>query len=176
MNKTPNVLFWVKMGNGGNSALVTLSRTNAFYPGDVVTGVLHLDIPTPIDSCGIFLKLTGKEYVHWSEQHSSGSGKRRRTHTVHYYGGSSLFKLTLPIKDSPCSSLSGQFEYPFEFQLPSDIPGSFEYRSGAVTGYILYKLKGVLARPGWFKSDIKHRVYINVLSKPNLAVQRRLTF
>ena len=162
------------MGNGGNSAFVTLKSVNAFYPGDRVSGVLHLDIATAIECTGINLKLSGKEYVHWTEQRSSGSGKHRRTHTVHFNGVRQLFNFVLPIQEFRQAGFAGQYEFPFEFTLPEGIPGTFNFMQGSVTGLINYKLKGFCGVAGFLKSNIKHTLALNVLSRPMSMPQRML--
>ena len=40
---------------------------------------------------GVRLKFEGKAYVHWTEQHSTGSGKHRRTTTRHYSASENYF-------------------------------------------------------------------------------------
>jgi hypothetical protein len=153
------------MGNGGNSALITLNSPNVFYPGDQVSGTVQLEIPKPIDITAILIRFTAKEYVHWSEQRTSGSGKHRRTHSVHFYGGHEMFNLEFPIQEVAVSGFVGQFAFPFVFTLPHNIPGSFLYE-GAATGSITYKLKAVVNRASMFKSDIKNSISLNVLSRP----------
>ena len=40
---------------------------------------------------GIYLDLVGAARVHWTERHTSGSGKNRRTRTVHYSANETYF-------------------------------------------------------------------------------------
>lgn len=40
---------------------------------------------------GVRLKFEGKAYVHWTEQHRTGSGKHQRTTTRHYSASENYF-------------------------------------------------------------------------------------
>ena len=44
---------------------------------------------------GVRLLFSGSAYVHWTEQHSTGSGKNRRTETRHYSASESYFNFEL---------------------------------------------------------------------------------
>ena len=82
---------------------------------------------------------TGKSYCHWSETKGSGDNKR----TVHYTGREKIFELKIVLCGSPNSGSrmvlpAGQTNYPFMFQVPQNIPSSFE----GSRGYIRYEMKG----------------------------------
>ena len=44
---------------------------------------------------GVSLRFEGKANVHWTEQHTTGSGKSRRTETRHYYAHEDYFNFDL---------------------------------------------------------------------------------
>lgn len=53
------------MGTGNS---VYLQTDKAVYlPGEMVTGTIYLNIETPVESDGLFLKITGLEETSWTE-------------------------------------------------------------------------------------------------------------
>ena len=74
-----------------------------------------------------------------------------------------IFKFAMPVS-GPCM-LAGQYAFPFRFQLPANLPGTFSF-SGRVIGRIEYKIKGLVEVAGLLKSDIKHTVSLHVIERP----------
>uniref|UniRef100_A0A1I8FDD5 Arrestin_N domain-containing protein n=1 Tax=Macrostomum lignano TaxID=282301 RepID=A0A1I8FDD5_9PLAT len=72
----------------------------------------------------VYASLHGSSNVHWSESRSSGSGKSRRSRTVHYRSEEIYIDQTwpyIPSSDGPLASTSipAEFLYPVDFQLPA---------------------------------------------------------
>ena len=90
------------------------------------------------------LYFQGKSYCHWSER--KGAGNRHtgnNNHIVHYTGREKIFELKMVLCGSPNSGSrmvlpAGQTNLPFMFQVPANVPSSFE----GSKGYIRYEMKG----------------------------------
>lgn len=49
----------------------------------------------------------------------------------------------------------GNYTYPFQFQIPENIPSSYEGTSYGVTAYVRYQLKGTIDKPWKFDHTTK---------------------
>nr|CAB3223206.1 arrestin domain-containing protein 3-like [Phallusia mammillata] len=127
-----------------------------YVPGDFVAGNLIIESNDSMDFKKIEVKFKGQAYVHWSESHGSGDNRR----TEHYSARETYFKLGVVLMDSSRSPkiAAGRNVYPFQFQLPNNLPSSFEVSGG----YVRYMIKGKIDRSGIF-SDIKTMVLFTVL-------------
>jgi len=151
------------MGNAistGNSSHVQVLNP-VCMPGDLVSGSLLINLLSPVNCTGIYLKISGKEYVHWSEERGSGDSKR----TVYYTGGRTLFKHLVPLQSEFIQNMIGQFSFPFTFPLPNNLPGSYTYPHGGLTAFVQYKIKGVVAVEGTFKSNIRSFMELRVVER-----------
>ncbi|KAK7473577.1 hypothetical protein BaRGS_00035180 [Batillaria attramentaria] len=107
---------------------------------------------------GIRLRFEGKAYVHWTERHSTGSGKNRRTTTRHYSATEQYFNQDVlmfgiwPGQGSDTTKLpAGRHTFPFCFVLPPNLPSSFE----GAHGYVRYSVKGIIDKPWKFDHTTK---------------------
>ncbi|XP_050403329.2 arrestin domain-containing protein 3-like [Patella vulgata] len=124
-----------------------------FYGGQLIQGHVTVELNAEIKMRGIRLHFEGGARVHWSEQHSTGSGKNRRTVTRHYSSSETYFNHILVLfgkgpgqrGDDPVLQ-AGRYVYPFSFQLPTGIPSSYE----SFTGRVRYSVAGVIDRPWKF--------------------------
>ncbi|KAK6180226.1 hypothetical protein SNE40_012418 [Patella caerulea] len=124
-----------------------------FYGGQIIHGHVTVELNAEIKMRGIRLHFEGGARVHWTERHSSGSGKSRRTVTRHYSSSETYFNHTLVLfgkgpeqKGEDPVLQAGRYTYPFSFQLPSGIPSSYE----SFTGRVRYSVGGVIDRPWKF--------------------------
>ncbi|KAH9523028.1 Arrestin domain-containing protein 3 [Bulinus truncatus] len=136
-----------------------------YYAGNVVQGFVTVDLGEPMKMRGIRLKFEGKAYVHWSESHSTGSGKNRHTTTRHYSASERYFDQEIllfgiwPNQGSDTKELPpGTYTYPFQFQLPPGLPSSFE----AHTGHVRYTVSSNIDKP--WKFDHKTKRPFTVIS------------
>ena len=87
--------------------------------------------------CVLFCQ--GKSYCQWYEVEGTGNDQR----TVHYSKREKVFEFKMVLCGSPNSESrmvlpAGQTNYPFMFQVPQNIPSSFE----GTKGHIRYEMKG----------------------------------
>ena len=107
-----------------------------FYPGEVVIGNIVVKLDSALNCKEISLKFKGKSYVRWT----TGSGDKKKIHrnTEEYFKRAIILAAPVP-PDSEMTLLPGEFLYPFEFQLPNNLPPSLDASYG--TGYIRYYMK-----------------------------------
>ncbi|XP_033749691.1 arrestin domain-containing protein 3-like [Pecten maximus] len=119
------------------SFYITFANTNGVcYSGKELEGAVVLDLTTKYKVKELRLRFRGYALVHWTEHHSSGQGKSKRTVTKHYTGEELYFDHTVILFASGgdfCETLTaGEHKYPFEFQVPSTCPTSHEGTWGRV--------------------------------------------
>lgn len=152
--------------------VINLSDNNLVYlAGSSVEGTVLLEISEPKKTQGISIVFSGKAYVHWTEEHSSGTGEDRRTYTVHYSDNQDIFndvyiQLWGNGRDSQ-EIAAGRYEFPFKFQLPSDLvlPTSFE----SYYGYIRYSLTARMQRSWKFDHVSTRAITVNEIVDINTS-------
>ncbi|GFR98621.1 arrestin domain-containing protein 3 [Elysia marginata] len=92
----------------------------------------------------------GRAYVYWKEVENVGhKGGRQRVEAVENTAEEEYFNFRFPIWPQDGSTLedqmlgTGQHTFPFQFQLSSDLPPSFEGNYG----YIRYWTKATIDKP-----------------------------
>ncbi|CAH1798043.1 unnamed protein product [Owenia fusiformis] len=138
---------------------IILDKPQTVYQaGELITGRVVLELDEPMKMRGLRVLFHGAANVHWTESHSTGSGKNRRTTTVHYNAHESYFEHIIVLYgkapgesgDNP-SHPQGQFTYQFQFLLPPGLPSSFE----GAWGQVRYWVKGTIDRPWRFDHNCK---------------------
>ena len=101
--------------------VINLSDNNSVYfAGSNVEGSVSVELSEPKKTQGISIVFSGKAYVHWTEQRTTGTGDNRRTETVHYSDTQIIIndvfiQLWGNGKDSQ-ELAAGRYEFPFKFQ------------------------------------------------------------
>ena len=152
--------------------VINLSGNNpVYFAGSNVDGSVLLELSEPKKTQGISIVFSGKAYVHWTEQHTTGTGDQRRTETVHYSDSEIIFNDVLIQlwgngRDSQ-ELAAGRYEFPFKFQLPSNLvlPTSFESH----TGYIRYSLLARISRSWKFDHTTTRAITVNEIVDINTA-------
>ena len=152
--------------------VINLSGNDSVYfAGSNVEGSVSLEISEPKKTQGISIVFSGKAYVHWTEQRTTGTGDDERTETVHYSDSQILvndvfIQLWGNGKDSQ-ELAAGKYEFPFKFQLPSNLalPTSFESN----TGYIRYSLLARISRSWKFDHTTTRAITVNEIVDVNTA-------
>lgn len=148
---------------------ITLANPQAVYfPGQNVQGHVTVVLNDAMKMRGVRLKFHGGANVHWTEQHSTGSGKNRRTETRHYRATETYFNHEMllfgPGNDSTHLQ-AGHHTFPFSYNLPVTCPSSYESHVGQVR----YVLNGTIDKP--WKFDHHTKKMITVLSLLDLNAQ-----
>ncbi|XP_067666559.1 arrestin domain-containing protein 3-like [Haliotis asinina] len=141
---------------------IALDNHQAVYsPGQCLQGLITLELEEEMEMKGIQLQLFGGARVKWSESCSKGVGMARRTVTKHYIAHDTYFNDELVLFGKAAGEAgdnvtlsAGRYAYSFQYQLPPDIPSSFE---GAL-GRVRYWLRGVITKP-WTYDDTTKKLF-----------------
>ncbi|XP_062620954.1 arrestin domain-containing protein 3-like isoform X2 [Saccostrea cucullata] len=146
-----------------------------FFAGQIINGRLVVELDAEMKMREISLKFKGQANVHWTESQTVSTGKTTSTVTRHYSASEKYFEHTQPLFGKGMGMGDdnrlppGQHVYPFSFQLPPNLPSSFE---GGV-GYVRYTIKGTIDKPWKFDHTTKRPFTVNALldlnTQPNSA-------
>jgi sporulation-control protein spo0M len=144
------------MGAGGNTKsrsadmssygwLFIQTNKGSYFPGEVVQGVLHVNLVKQFPGSQVVLKLKGKEYVYY--MYVTRSGKHSHTHRL--TGIEPVVHYEIPVHDSKGQDLQPcQISIPFAIKLPSVLPGSFYLSEHYLFAAISYHLEAFIRQPG----------------------------
>ena len=143
---------------------ITLSGNNVVYfAGSNIEGKVVLELAEQKKVQGISIMLSAKAYVHYTKHESEGTGSDRESYTVYYADTQNIFNdVIIPLWGDGRTSqqiAAGKYEFPFKFQLPSDmvLPTSFESKHG----YIRYSLTSRMQRPWKFDHVATRAITVN---------------
>nr|XP_039251906.1 arrestin domain-containing protein 3-like [Styela clava] len=121
-----------------------------YFPGDFIKGQVLIQVTEPMKMKAIKIMCVGRAYVHWTETRTTGSGENQRTETENYSETENLFEQTIIVHGEGANEQTnlsqGQHVFPFQYQLPTPLPSSYE--DGI--GYIRYWVKGTIVKPWKF--------------------------
>ncbi|KAL3866417.1 hypothetical protein ACJMK2_043718 [Sinanodonta woodiana] len=134
---------------GKDSVFVIFNNASrVFYPGQIVEGNVQLTVVESLKMREIRLTFTGDANVRWTESRSTKNG----TVTVVYSNHENYFNTTVPLLQKQANQSDdiilpkGVYNYPFKFQLPLNIPSSYE----AVIGRVRYAVVVTVDKPWAF--------------------------
>ena len=128
----------------------------SFKAGSLVTGRAYLNVTQEVQAEGLHLLLIGEEYTqicHNEPSYYSHSGHRdfSSTHREIDRASSSLVHMDVNLTTFSSGKISpGQYEYPFEWELPSNLPGTMFFAKGDSNCEIRYRMTAYLNRIGAF--------------------------
>ncbi|XP_013417446.1 arrestin domain-containing protein 3 [Lingula anatina] len=146
------------MGKLNVFAISLPNQYAVYHAGEVVQGHVLVELNEPMKMRGVRIELKGFAYVHWTEQHTTHTGKSSHTTTRHYSATENYFHhiITLFGKgpndrgDDPTLP-AGSHTFPFSFQLPHGLPSSFE----GDWGHVRYSMLGTIDKPWKFDHHTK---------------------
>jgi hypothetical protein len=159
---------------------ITLQLNNhSFVGGDAVSGVVHLNCMVPFEAKGVVVKIKGYELAEWeewkTEQVREGDQvKTERKLEVHKQS-KEFFCDHIHVYPHSGVVQQGQYQFPFQYQLPPSLPGTFYEKGGHFgqgTGYraeIIYFAKAKIDVR--FKHDLKQKVNFVVNEKFDKMLQ-----
>ena len=136
------------------SFVINLHGTSVHQPGSIIEGTVELQLTYPRETSGIMIELCGESYVYWTgwENTIQGNDIYQKRSTRQCRSSNKIIDNLLQLSGNNHTMeqiAAGKHEFPFKFQLPSDIvlPRSYTYdrpTSGSPTGYIKYTLEASL--------------------------------
>lgn len=149
--------------DNSNRIWIQLSQS-AYVGGDIVSGTVEMDCLVPFFAKGVLLKMKGFERVFWQYQESEfeGEGQNRKsvikTHEVKE--NKEFFKTSIVVYPHQGTVAPGHYSFPFQYQLPASLPGTYFEEGGhkshdnAYYAKILYKVKATVDVA--FRHNLKH--------------------
>lgn len=147
------------------------TNQGSYVGGEVIYGTVFLSIAHPVPARALMFEIVGYEkcawtdyrtetYTHHGEQKTRQVEEKRHAHR-------DFFRDSVPLMQYPGGFPQGQFSYPFQYQLPADLPGVFyaqQHGHDKFKAKIQYKVKALL--------DIGHGKHLT--NKQHLYVNERL--
>ncbi|XP_076649562.1 arrestin domain-containing protein 17-like isoform X2 [Halictus rubicundus] len=132
---------------------IEFDKPDATYvPGEMVTGSIILDIAKVKKVRGFYFVAKGAALVRWTETRRRKGETERLTYSASQKYFSVRTDILEPSElDSRINIPEGHHQFPFQFQVPSNIPSSFEHEHG----HIRYTVKAVIDRPWKFDHECK---------------------
>jgi hypothetical protein len=155
----------------GQSNLIYIhTDKQQYYAGETVSGQVILSVVQPQHVDGIFLKLRGCEETefdvvrHRQVPDPTKENPNRtctESYTVRVSDRHTFFKRRYCIYSQKCTLAGGNFVFPFQFQLESRLPGTFEiYNSKRYSRYlaasVAYQVEAEVAIPGMLRPNLYH--------------------
>mmetsp|Transcript_34192 Transcript_34192/g.105044 ORF Transcript_34192/g.105044 Transcript_34192/m.105044 type:complete len:385 (-) Transcript_34192:193-1347(-) len=153
------------------SVRVALEKTS-YRAGETVRGYLQLTITRRTALTTMTVSLAGRAWT--TVQYTDGGGGGSSSAHCTARENRHLLQMEAPVAHFPSGVCDpGHFQCPFEFQLPLDVPSSMaehksqsRFVSGDNVARLDYCVGVVVARPGWTKRNLVHRVAIDVVAAP----------
>lgn len=160
---------------GANSTIGTRTsdlclyvQTNDPYynPNSIVSGAVYLDLYRPMNIFNIELRLRGTERVKWEELRNNPSNDANKI-TEKMKDKQEIFRIGTSIYSMQGQLYTGQYQFPFSFQLPDQIPGTFNIQHFDYDGRIRYTLTAVVNFMG--RDPVRYRTELVVRQRPHIA-------
>lgn len=139
-----------------------------YIGGDTIFGNVFVSIIQPIATQALNLELKGYEKIKWvdskTEWYEENGQQKSRTIYIDREAEHSFFKICLPLISYPGGFPVGQWSYPWQFTLPSNLPGVFRESHEGVQKWkakIMYKAKAILEIHHGKPLKAKQHIYIH---------------
>ncbi|XP_071114939.1 arrestin domain-containing protein 3-like [Haliotis cracherodii] len=149
---------------------IALSNVQGVYfAGQMLQGHVILELNEPVKLKGIRITFRGRAFVHWTEQLMRGPGESRFREIRHHAAKEEYFDVSHPLiprgsgnNDEKKILAPGQYTYPFQFELPGNLPSSFEGQHG----FLRYWVKVTMEKP--WKNDYSTKKVFTVVCPMDL--------
>ncbi|GAM21759.1 hypothetical protein SAMD00019534_049340 [Acytostelium subglobosum LB1] len=171
-----------------NKIWVTMSQSS-YVGGDMLMGTVEMDCIVPFFAKGVLVKFKGFERVFFTETKTEweGEGSNRKSvqRTYECKENKEFFRSTLCVYPHQGQVNPGHYSFPFQYQLPPSLPGTFCEEDKDSYGQpfyakVLYKVKATV--DVHHKHDLKHTCRLvvnercNELVQPSFAENRKSFF
>eukprot|EP01118_Nematostelium_gracile_P001257 TRINITY_DN11318_c0_g1_i1.p1 TRINITY_DN11318_c0_g1~~TRINITY_DN11318_c0_g1_i1.p1 ORF type:complete len:489 (+),score=122.07 TRINITY_DN11318_c0_g1_i1:1383-2849(+) len=158
-----------------NKLTVTLEK-GTYLGGETVIGNVHLTCLVPFKARGVVVKMRGFERCKFDEHRTrTERDSHGHTHTVHetivHTGRNDFFCLHIPVYPVTGEVSPGDYDFPFQYTLPPNLPGSFRSR-GSPHNHLAEVLYYAEAKVDVIhKFDLKSKLYFVVNEVFNKELQ-----
>ena len=144
-----------------NFITIRLAR-KIYYPGEVVSGSILFSVAEAQKFDEFYVQFMGIEetsiQVNKSESVYINGKSWTKNYTMTYHESILYFKTKIRLLDHKCTFAPGEYIFPFNFQLPSNIPGSFTTKNiignRSPVGIVKYQVKTKAKSSGMLISDL----------------------
>jgi hypothetical protein len=161
-----------------NRIWITLNQPS-YVGGDMVSGTVEMDCLAPFHAKGVILRVKGFERVFFqyivSEFEGEGQNRRAVNKTKEAEESKEFFKQSIVVYPHQGVVNPGHYSFPFMYQLPANLPGTYSEEGGdkhhgtAYHAKVLYKLKATV--DVHFRHDLHSTVKLVVNEKFDKLVQ-----
>jgi len=159
------------MGNTGTKTdlMSIYVQTDDPYcnPHGLVKGSVYIQTYQTVDSGGIDLVIKGTEKVKWEELKSGPQPAHDSKITEKIKEKNVIFNFAAKLLQAAGRLNPGQYQFPFSFQLPDQIPGTFSIKYGGCEGRVKYSLKATLI--SGIRQDLRYKTEFIVRQNPFMA-------
>jgi len=130
-------VFQVVSAFTADGKLAITTDKGYYVSGEMITGTIYAQIFNPISCRAIVVQCVGYEKTEWNERRTRNEQKPGTNppeyevhHEIHRHRGKkTFFNVTVPVYNLMNGTLMpGTYTWPFQYQLPDGIPGSFYER------------------------------------------------
>lgn len=150
------------------SAYLNIEIENNGSAGGKMRGKLLLDVRKVTSADFMMFHFYGYERTkityNLNAENNEGSGERVATETANLYSCEVVLH-----RFAGGSVPRGLYAFPFEFNIPSDLPVSQSHKSGSNYCYITYHCCAMLHRPGMLAWEVKNSCEVLLNDKPHEA-------
>jgi len=154
-----------------------------FNPLDTLSGNIYVDLRANYPGDMLCLEVKGTEYTKWIDKEArqrprqGGQPGEMETYYVDVQREATreIIKNDLVVYDWAARQVirPGQYTFPFAFQIPSGLPGSFFFKSGNAVAEIKYSVEGYLKPEVEQVPRLKHKVYLTMREKVQSTIQQK---
>ncbi len=134
----------------------------------LVDGAVYIDVYRPVNAYSLMLRIKGVERVKWEELRDSSRAGTAGKITEKQKDKIENFRLEVPLFQIGGTLNPGQYQFPFAFQLPEHLPGSFGIKHLDYDGRVRYALTAVLTSAD-SRQPVKCRTELIVRQQPQMA-------
>ncbi|CAG9331966.1 unnamed protein product [Blepharisma stoltei] len=143
---------------------IELEKMDCNSGGDV-TGSVHFYLHDTLPRCSLFLSFKGIEETYWEESSASHTvdpeSDPEEEYIQNYHDKKTIASIKHLLYEWKSSLSAGDYNIPFIFKLPDNLPGSFKYRKETTWAKIEYTIKSKLIITNGRKLFDKTEMYIN---------------
>eukprot|EP00200_Dunaliella_tertiolecta_P005145 CAMPEP_0202340250 /NCGR_PEP_ID=MMETSP1126-20121109/1768_1 /ASSEMBLY_ACC=CAM_ASM_000457 /TAXON_ID=3047 /ORGANISM="Dunaliella tertiolecta, Strain CCMP1320" /LENGTH=440 /DNA_ID=CAMNT_0048930925 /DNA_START=173 /DNA_END=1495 /DNA_ORIENTATION=- len=148
------------MGQGQSTCLLVQLERSTYSPTELVRGTVYFNVSEAFETDALVLRVIGEEHARWTEECYTGLDYDEST----YRGRTQLIGHETTLIEKGLVE-PGSYAFPFQFVLPSSLPGSLEWdqknctkaslrmRSGRAA--IAYSVQAICVKPGRLDRNIK---------------------
>ncbi|XP_030749787.1 arrestin domain-containing protein 3-like isoform X1 [Sitophilus oryzae] len=122
--------------------------TGQYFPGNTIQGQVIIQLNSDTTLRGVRVTLSCNEHTEWlgSESYYDNDAREQKSRTTQFQGDNEVFSLKQWLygdQNAKVNLSSGQHIYPFNIQLPQNIPSTYHSEKGTVS----YKITATVDRP-----------------------------